>query len=262
MSEVKRLKYCVDGEWAESSTSRWMAVTDSSTGEVIAQAPACTAEEVRAAIDSADRAFPAWADKPIAARTQVLYRWKALIEHHIEELTRITAMELGKNLDEARGEYIKIIEACETAVAAPMLMQGRSLMNVSAGSRHRLLQRAAGGLRGHRPLQLPGHDPLRLDDAPGHRLTGNTFVLKAATMVPLSAMRCLELLYEAGLPKGVVNLVTCSRTEADILLTHPAVRGVSFVGSTPTGLARLLQGGGGTASGSRPRPRPRTTASC
>ncbi len=235
MPEVRRLKYCVDGEWLESRTSRWMEVTDSSTGEVIALAPACTAEEVTAAIESAARAFPAWADKPIAVRTQVLFHWKTLIEQHMEELTRITAQELGKNLDESRGEYIKIIEAIETAVAAPMLMQGRSLMNVSSGHDTVSYREPLGVFAGIAPFNFPAMIPFGWM-IPLAIVTGNTYVLKAASMVPLSAVRCLELLYEAGLPKGVVNLVTCGRSEADVVLTHPQVKGVTFVGSTSTGL--------------------------
>jgi malonate-semialdehyde dehydrogenase (acetylating) / methylmalonate-semialdehyde dehydrogenase len=234
MPEITRLKYSVDGEWAESETSRWMPVTDSSTGEVIAETPACTAGEVRAAIESAAAAFPAWADKPVTVRTQVLFKWKTLIEQHIDELTRITSVELGKNLDEAKGEYIKIIEACEVAVGAPMMLQGRSMMNVSPGHDTVMYREPLGVFAGIAPFNFPAMIPYGWM-IPLGIVTGNTFVLKAASMVPMSSVRLLELLQEAGLPRGVVNLVTCGRNEADILLTHPEVRGVSFVGSTPVG---------------------------
>ena len=233
-SEAKRLRFCVDGEWVESKTSKWMPVSDSSTGEVIAEAPACTAEEVTAAVQAAARAFPAWADKPIAVRTQVMFHFKSLIEQHIEELSRITAQELGKNLDESRGEYVKIIEAAEVAVAAPMLIQGYSMMNVSTGHDTVSYREPLGVFAGIGPFNFPAMIPFGWM-IPLAITTGNTYVLKAASMVPLSAIRCLELLHEAGLPKGVVNLVTCGRNEAEILLTHPAVKGVTFVGSTDTG---------------------------
>lgn len=234
MSEVRRLKYCVDGEWAESKTTRYMPVTDSSTGKLIAEAPACTAEEVGAAVESAAAAFPGWRDKPVAVRTQVLFKWKSLIEQHIDELTFITAQELGKNLDEAKGEYVKVIEACEVAVAAPMLMQGRSLMNVSSGHDTVSYREPLGVFVGIAPFNFPAMIPFGWM-VPLGIVTGNSYVLKAASMVPLSGIRLLELLYEAGLPRGVVNLVTCGRAEADVLLTHPEVRGVTFVGSTSVG---------------------------
>ena len=234
MSEIRRLKYSADGEWRESKTTRYMPVTDSSTGEVIAEAPACTAAEVTEAIEAAAAAYPAWSDKPVAVRTQVMFHFKSLVEQHIEELARITSQELGKNLDESRGEYIKIVEACETAVAAPMLMQGHSLMNVSTGHDTVSYREPLGVFAGIAPFNFPAMIPF------GWFITlaitaGNTYVLKAASMVPLSSIRLLELLYEAGLPRGVVNLVTCGRNEAEILLTHPAVKGVTFVGSTETG---------------------------
>ncbi|MHB1131789.1 MAG: CoA-acylating methylmalonate-semialdehyde dehydrogenase [Chloroflexota bacterium] len=234
MSTPRRLKYSVDGEWLESKTNRWMPVTDSSTGAVIAEAPACTADEVKAAIGAAAAAFPAWSERPVAARTQVLYRFKQLVEQHIEELTFVTAQELGKNLDEARGEYFKIIEACEVAVATPLLMQGRSMMNVSTGHDTVSYKEPVGVFAGIAPFNFPAMIPFGWF-IPLAVATGNTYVLKAASFVPLSAMRLTELIYEAGLPRGVLNVITAGRQEAELLLSEPEIKGVTFVGSTSTG---------------------------
>jgi len=231
---VQMLKYCVDGEWRESTTDTYMDVTDSSTGEVFAKAPCCTAAEVEGAIESAHRAFQNWSTTPIQKRTQVLYRWKALLEKHAEEVTVLLARELGKNLDEARGEVIKIIEGCEVGVSAPMTMKGESLMNVSTGHDTVSYREPIGVFAGIAPFNFPGMIPFGWM-LPLCIVTGNTLVLKLASMVPTTGMRLLELLYEAGLPKGVVNAVTCSRVEAEIMMTHPLVRGVSFVGSTSVG---------------------------
>ena len=231
---VQMLKYCVDGEWRESTTDTYMDVTDSSTGEVFAKAPCCTAAEVEGAIESAHRAFQTWSTTPIQKRTQVLYRWKALLEKHAEEVTVLLARELGKNLDEARGEVIKIIEGCEVGVSAPMTMKGESLMNVSTGHDTVSYREPIGVFAGIAPFNFPGMIPFGWM-LPLCIVTGNTLVLKLASMVPTTGMRLLELLYEAGLPKGVVNLVTCNRNEAEIMMTHPLVRGVSFVGSTDVG---------------------------
>ncbi len=233
-TDVQMLKYCVDGEWRESATDKYMDVTDSSTGEVFAKAPCCTAAEVEGAIESAQRAFETWSTTPIQKRTQVLYRWKALLEEHAEEVTYLCSRELGKNLDEARGEVIKIIEGCEVAVSAPMTMKGESLMNVSTGHDTVSYREPIGVFAGIAPFNFPGMIPFGWM-LPLCIVTGNTLVLKLASMVPTTGMRLLELLYEAGLPKGVVNVVTCSRVEAEIMMTHPLVRGVSFVGSTSVG---------------------------
>jgi len=233
-TEVKTLNYCIDNEWCESDTSKYMDVTDSSTGEVFAKAPCCTAAEVEAAIESAHAAYQTWSALPIQKRTQVMFKWKVLLEEHIEELAYICSREVGKNLDEARGEIVKIIEGCEVAVAAPMLAKGESLMNVSTGHDTVSYREPLGVFAGIAPFNFPAMIPFGWM-IPLCIVTGNTFVLKAASMVPTSANRLLELLQEAGLPKGVVNVVTCSRNEAEILLTHPLIRGVSFVGSTDVG---------------------------
>jgi malonate-semialdehyde dehydrogenase (acetylating)/methylmalonate-semialdehyde dehydrogenase len=152
----------------------------------------------------------------------------------MEELSYICSREVGKNLDEARGEIIKIIEGCEVGVAAPMLVKGESLMNVSTGHDTVSYREPLGVFAGVAPFNFPAMIPWGWM-IPLCIVTGNTFVLKAASMVPTSSVRLMELLQEAGLPKGVVNVVTCSRNEAEILLTHPLVRGVSFVGSTDVG---------------------------
>jgi malonate-semialdehyde dehydrogenase (acetylating)/methylmalonate-semialdehyde dehydrogenase len=141
---------------------------------------------------------------------------------------------VGKNLDEARGEIVKIIEGCEVGVAAPMIAKGESLMNVSTGHDTVSYREPLGVFAGIAPFNFPAMIPWGWM-IPLAIVTGNTFVLKAASMVPTSSMRLLELLQEAGLPKGVVNVVTCSRKEAELLLTHPLIRGVSFVGSTDVG---------------------------
>jgi malonate-semialdehyde dehydrogenase (acetylating)/methylmalonate-semialdehyde dehydrogenase len=233
-TEVRTLNYCVDNEWCASGTGKYMDVTDSSTGEVFAKAPCCTAAEVEAAIESAHQAYQSWSALPMQRRTQVMFKWKALLEEHMEELAYICSREVGKNLDEARGEIIKIIEGCEVAVAAPMIAKGESLMNVSTGHDTVSYREPLGVFAGIAPFNFPAMIPFGWM-IPLCIVTGNTFVLKAASMVPTSATRLLELLIEAGLPKGVVNVVTCSRVEAEILMTHPLVRGVSFVGSTDVG---------------------------
>ena len=237
-----------------------MDVTDSSTGEVFAKAPCCTAAEVTAAIESAQIAYESWSELPIQKRTQVLFKWKAFLEAHEDELAYICSRELGKNLDEARGEIVKIIEGCEVGVAAPMTAKGESLMNVSTGHDTVSYREPLGVFAGIAPFNFPAMIPFGWM-IPLAIVTGNTFVLKAASLVPTSGIRLLELLIEAGLPKGVVNMVTCSRTEAEIMMTHPLVRGVSFVGSTERRQARLLdrrrprQARPGPDRGQEPRPR-------
>lgn len=234
MSEIRRLRYCAAGEWRESMTGKYLPITDSSTGEVIAEAPCCTAGEVTEAIEAAAAAFPGWADTPVTQRAQLMFKFKAALETHLEELTLSVSRELGKNLDEARGDVLKAIEVVETACALPITMQGDSLMNVSSGFDTVSYREPLGVFAGIVPFNFPAMIPFGWM-IPLCITTGNAFVLKASSQTPLTAIRMLELLYEAGLPKGVVNLVTTSRQEAQLLLTHPAIKGVSYVGSSVVG---------------------------
>ena len=233
-TEVKTLGYMVDGEWRESQTDTWVDITDSSTGEVIARTPMCTEAEVTEAIESAHRAFGPWASMPIQKRTEILFTWRPMLLARMDEIATLVSTELGKNLDEARGEVIKIIEAIDVAVGAPMLMKGESLMNVATGHDTVSYREPLGVFAGIAPFNFPAMIPFGWM-LPLCIATGNTFVLKAANPVPLTSHMLLDMLYEAGLPKGVVNMVTAEKEEAEVLLKHPAVRGVSFVGTTPVG---------------------------
>jgi malonate-semialdehyde dehydrogenase (acetylating) / methylmalonate-semialdehyde dehydrogenase len=233
-TEVKTLGYMVDGEWRESKSDTWVDITNSNTGEVIARTPMCTQEEVTEAIESANRAYPAWASMPIQKRTEILFTWRPKLIERMDEIATLVSTELGKSLDEARGEVIKIIEAIDIAVGAPMVLKGESLMNVSTGHDTVTYREPLGVFAGIAPFNFPAMIPF------GWMLplcisTGNTFVLKAANPVPLTSHLLLDMLYEAGLPKGVVNMVTAEKEQAEVLLKHPAVRGVSFVGTTPVG---------------------------
>ncbi len=233
-NSVKKLKYCVNGQWLESKTTKYMDCYNPSTGEVIAMAPQCTSEEVESAIHSAKAAFPAWADTPVSKRVQVLYRMKALVDEHLEELTHLLCQEEGKNWRESMGDVLKVNEVVEFACGTPHLMKGESLMNASAGYDTVLYRHPVGVFAGIAPWNFPAMIPHGWM-APLCIATGNTMVLKAASFVPQTSMRLLELWHEAGLPEGVLNLVTAGRNEAEILLSHPDIAGVSFVGSTKTG---------------------------
>ena len=235
MSEIKRLKYCVNNEWLSSSTSKYMPVMNPSLGTQIAETPCCTQSEVDAAVQAAAAAFPEWSNTPIPQRIQLMFRFKALLDKNLEELTVLLATEMGKVIAEAKGDVLKAIEVVECACASHYLMQGDTCMNVATGYDTVSYREPLGVFVGIAPYNFPAMIPMGWM-LPFCITTGNTFVLKAASMVPQTSMRMLELLIEAGLPKGVVNLVTCSRVEADSLLTNPLVKGVTFVGSTSVGL--------------------------
>lgn len=235
MSEVKTLKYFADGEWRESASTKTMDVFNPSTGEVIAKTPCCTKDEVEFAIAAAKKAYETWSKTPVFKRSQVLFKFRDLVQEHLDELTVLVATEHGKVLSEAQGDILKVKEPVEFACGTPSLMLGESLMDTSTGYDTVLYRESVGVFAGIVPFNFPGMIPMGWM-APLCIATGNTMVIKAASMTPMTAMRLTELWQEAGLPAGVLNIVTCSRNEAELFLTHPDIAGVSFVGSTSVGL--------------------------
>ena len=235
MSVVRRMNYCINGEWLESNSSRYMPVTDSSTGEVIAEVPCCTEEEVESAIEAAQAAFPAWSQMAVSKRAQYMFRWRNILVEHLEELAVLCAKELGKNLNEARGDVLKAIEPTEFATSVPYTMQGSGGLQVTTGFDCATYRVPLGVVAGIVPMNFPAMIPWGWM-VPLAIACGNTVVLKANSQTPLTSMRILELFYEeGGFPKGVVNLVTCGRKEAEIMMTDERVKAVTFVGTTDVG---------------------------
>ncbi|MCY1712700.1 CoA-acylating methylmalonate-semialdehyde dehydrogenase [Caproiciproducens galactitolivorans] len=235
MSEVKKLKPYINGEFVESKTSKYSDAYDPSTGEIIAQVPCCTPDEVEKAVASAKAAFPGWSSTPVTKRVQILFKMRELIVAHMDELTYLVAQENGKNWAEAQGDVLKAKEGTEQAISATSLMMGDSLMDASRGYDTVLYREPLGVCAGIIPFNFPSMIPMGWM-TPICIACGNTIVLKAATFTPQSALRFVELYKEAGLPDGVINIVTCSRHEAEILLTHPDIKAITFVGSTEVGL--------------------------
>ncbi|MCI5567797.1 MAG: CoA-acylating methylmalonate-semialdehyde dehydrogenase [Veillonellaceae bacterium] len=235
MNDVKRMGYCVNGEWLQSKTDKYMEVTDSSTGEVIAEVPQCTREECEEAIASAQEAFKSWSRLSISKRVQYLFNWRNILYAHKEELAQLCAKELGKTIGEARGDVQKAIEPTEEACGIPTLIEGDAALQVTTNYDSSSYRVPLGVCAGIVPMNFPAMIPWGWM-VPLAIACGNTVVLKANSQTPLTSMRMLELFYEEGhFPKGVVNLVTTSRTEAEIFLTDERIKAVTFVGTTGVG---------------------------
>jgi len=232
--EINTKGYFVDGGPHESSSSEYFDVFNPSTGEILGRVPDCTQQEVDAAVASAVRAFRPWADTPPMKRVQVLYKFRELIEQNASELIRLVATEHGKVWSEAEGDVLKSKEVVEFACGVPSMMMGESLMNASSGYDTVLYREPVGVFLGISPFNFPAMIPMGWM-MPLCIATGNTLVLRPSPVTPLTSIRMIELLYEAGLPKGVVNLVTCGAKQAESLVAHPDIKGVMFVGSTRVG---------------------------
>ena len=228
------VKSFINGRFIDSASDRFNKIFDPSTGEQIAQVPVCTAAEVEYAIDCAKAAYPAWRDTPLRKRMQLMLKLRELIVLNMEELTLLCAKENGKVLAEAAGDVGKALEMTELAAGAMQHLMGDSLMNTSSGYDTVTYREPLGVFAGIAPWNFPAMIPVGWM-APLCIVCGNTFVLKPASTTPMTSLRFAELYREAGFPDGVFNVVPCSRTEAEILLKHPDVKGVSFVGSTSVG---------------------------
>ena len=235
MNALPVMKPYIGGKWIDSESEKYTTIYDPSTGKPIAQVSRCTAAEVEEALAAAKAAFPAWRDTPVRVRADIMMKLRGLIERDMDELTRTVATEHGKCWREAAGDVAKALEMTVLACSAPSLLMGESLMDTSNGYDTTLYREPIGVFAGIAPWNFPAMIPVGWM-APLAIVCGNTFVLKPASSTPMTSMKFAQLYKEAGVPDGVFNIVPCSRQEAEILLTHPDVRGVTFVGSTEVGL--------------------------
>lgn len=230
-----RKKYCVYGEWRESKTSHYVPCTNSSTGEILAEIPNCTSDEVIEAIDSAQKAYENWSKLSLSKRTQMMFNWRNILMSHIDELTNICSKESGKTLNEARGDILKAIEPTEFACSISYSSQGVASLQVTNEFDTQSYRVPLGIVVGICPFNFPAMIPWGWI-VPLAIATGNTVILKANSQTPLTSMRILELFYDEGnFPKGIVNLITCDKNESEILLKDDRVKAVTFVGTTAVG---------------------------
>src|SRR6266403_5505888 len=221
----------IGGEWQEASSVPSSPVHNPSTGDVIAETPMCTAKHVDAAVEAAAAAFPAWMETPPVERARIFFKFKMLLEENFEDLVRCNTREHGKTLVESRGDVKRGIEMVEFACGIPSLLMGEHLENIARGIDCDTIRQPLGVCVGITPFNFPAMVPLWM--YPTALVCGNTFVLKPSEKVPLTAIKIVKLLEKAGLPKGVLNIVHGGRESVDALLTHPKVKAISFVGSSP-----------------------------
>jgi malonate-semialdehyde dehydrogenase (acetylating) / methylmalonate-semialdehyde dehydrogenase len=230
-TRIGRVSFYIDGKWESPRGRALQPVTNPATGAVLAETTFATAADVDRAARSAHAAFLKWRDVPVVDRVQVLYRYKTLLEEHAGEMTAILTSENGKTASDAGAEVRRMIQMVEVACGMPSLMMGDSLNDIAAGIDCKTIRQPIGVCAGITPFNFPAMVPLWM--WPFAIACGNTFVLKPSEKVPLTPTRAIELLHEAGLPAGVLNLVHGGKEAVDALLRHPLVKAVSFVGSTP-----------------------------
>ncbi|MGA7776437.1 MAG: CoA-acylating methylmalonate-semialdehyde dehydrogenase [Paraburkholderia sp.] len=232
-SSVSTVKLLIDGEYVESNTREWRDIVNPATQEVLARVPFATAEEVDAAIRAAHAAFATWKTTPIGARMRIMLKFQALIREHMPRIAKTLSAEQGKTLPDAEGDIFRGLEVVEHACSIGTLQQGEFAENVAGSVDTYTLRQPIGVCVGITPFNFPAMIPLWM--FPMAIVCGNTFVLKPSEQDPLSTMQLVELAVEAGVPKGVLNVVHGGKDVVDALCTHELVKAISFVGSTAVG---------------------------
>lgn len=228
---LPRLQNYINGAWQPSTSSTDMPVLNPATAEPLALGPDTALDEVDQAVEAAQAAFLEWRQTPPITRARVMFRLKMAMEEHFEELSESVTLENGKTLDEARGEVRRAIENVEVAAGIPSLLMGYNVEDVSQDIDEEALRQPLGVFAMLAPFNFPAMVPFWF--LPYALACGDTFVLKPSPRTPITSTKLFELLDELSLPPGVVNLVHGHAEVANRLMAHPAVQGVSFVGSTP-----------------------------
>ncbi|QPH52382.1 CoA-acylating methylmalonate-semialdehyde dehydrogenase [Pontivivens ytuae] len=240
------IRNALNGQLVESASDRSQPVFNPATGEAIGTLPLSTTDEVDAAVASAKAAFPAWSRTPPLKRARVMFRFLELLNANTDKLAKELSREHGKTHDDALGEVARGIEVVEFACGIPQLLKGEFSRNTGPGIDSYGDRQPLGVVAGITPFNFPAMVPMWM--YPIAIACGNTFVLKPSERDPSAPMFAWELLKEAGLPDGVMNIVHGDKGAVDRLLDHPDVKAISFVGSTP--IAEYVYARG-TAAGKR-----------
>ncbi|HJW92432.1 MAG TPA: CoA-acylating methylmalonate-semialdehyde dehydrogenase [Thermoanaerobaculia bacterium] len=219
----------IGGTFVDPSVEQHLDVTNPADGSVISRVPLSSASDVDRAVDAAKKAFPIWSGMPIKERVQVFFRYKALLEKNIDELSALVTEENGKILSEGRAEVLKSAELTEFACSLPQITAGE-VLEVSRGVECRVERYPVGIVASITPFNFPNMVPNWT--IPNAIALGNCMILKPSEQVPISAGRIAELLREAGLPDGVLNVVHGGQATVEAICDHPGIEGISFVGST------------------------------
>ncbi|MBP1702160.1 MAG: iolA [Chloroflexi bacterium] len=227
---MESIRNYINNQWRQPEFVGEFDVINPATGELIGRTPLSAASEVDAAAQSASAALPAWRRTPAVERIQYLFKLKYLMDEHIDELSRTIVKECGKTFEEAKAEMRRAIENVETACGIPILSQGAISEDIAPGIDEIMIRQPVGVAAAICPFNFPGMIPFWF--MPYALACGNTYIVKPSERVPLTMQAIFQLVEQIGLPAGVLNLVNGGREAVDAILEHPAIRAISFVGST------------------------------
>ncbi|MBH9663209.1 CoA-acylating methylmalonate-semialdehyde dehydrogenase [Burkholderia multivorans] len=226
-------KLLIDGSFVDSRSTEWGDIVNPATQQAIGRVPYATLDEIDAAIAAAQRAFHTWKTTPIGTRVRIMLKFQDLVRRHLERIAQTLTAEQGKTLPDAQGDIFRGLEVIEHACSIGTLQLGEFAENVAGGVDTYTLRQPIGVCAGITPFNFPAMIPLWM--FPMAIVCGNTFVLKPSEQDPMTTMELVELALEAGIPKGVLNVVHGGKEVVDAICSHPLVKAISFVGSTAVG---------------------------
>jgi len=228
-----QLKHYVNGGYVTGTSGRLGDVYNPATGEIQAQVPLASVDEVKAAIKSAHDALPGWSATPPQKRAQVMFKFRDLLKSNMDKLAEMLSREHGKTLDDAKGSVTRGLEVVEFACGIPHLLKGEFSEGVAGGIDVYSMRQPVGVCAGITPFNFPAMVPMWM--FPLALACGNTFILKPSERDPSCGLFLGELMSQAGLPDGCLNVINGDKEAVDVLLTDPGIAAVSFVGSTNIG---------------------------
>ncbi len=238
LSEVQsyygRLKFFIDGEWVESKSTTVYPVTNPAKGEVIAEVPSATKEEIEAAVEAAQRGFERWSKVPLRDKARLMWNLRGKFEEHFEELARVLTQDHGRTIEESRGSVRRVIENIESACSSMYsVAKGEQVNSLASGIDESLIWEPLGVFL----IITPGNIPMHAWSSfvPYAIACGCTVIVSPSRQAPVATSWVTKVTEEVGFPPGVVNLIHGGREVNKALLSHPKVKGVGFIGSTSVG---------------------------
>eukprot|EP01110_Echinostelium_bisporum_P007224 TRINITY_DN2769_c0_g1_i1.p1 TRINITY_DN2769_c0_g1~~TRINITY_DN2769_c0_g1_i1.p1 ORF type:complete len:529 (+),score=266.52 TRINITY_DN2769_c0_g1_i1:30-1616(+) len=245
-ANVPVTKMFINGKFEESSSKEFFDVYNPATQELVTRTPLCTEEEMRAASDAAQAAFPEWRNTSVSNRVRVMFKLQELIRRDMDKIAAMITTEQGKVLEDARGDVFRGLEVVEHACSAATLMMGETVENVSRHVDIYSYQQPLGVTAGIAPFNFPAMIPLWA--FPLALATGNTFILKPSERVPTASMYLTQLAKDAGVPDGCLNVIHGTKRAVDFICDDPNIKAISFVGGSGAGKYIHARG---TANGKR-----------
>jgi len=227
---LRELAHYIGGRFVKGESGRFGDIYNPATGEVQARVPFASRSEVRAAVETAAKAFREWSGVNPQRRARVMFKFKALVENNMDELAHLLSSEHGKVIADSRGDIQRGLEVIEFACGIPHLMKGEYTEGAGPGIDIYSLRQPLGVVAGITPFNFPAMIPMWMFGVA--IACGNTFICKPSEKDPSVPVRLAELFMEAGAPAGVLNVVHGDREAVDAILEDPDLQAVSFVGSS------------------------------